>query len=535
MGATVDSLVSLDIQRPRVYEKLPYLVFAALVAAVLAAILALNHGMLVYVLDDAYIHLSLAERIRSGTYGINAHETAAPASSILWPFLLAPFSSLPAAIYILVPGLLNLMAASLTLKLLVGEVRHALASLPGRERFGLAAGLFAVGLVLGVNLVPIIFTGMEHSLQQLLAVALVAGLIEEGRSGRVPRTAWLALVCLPLVRYDSLALAVPALVYLIWRGHFRGSVLATLAIGCVCGSFSAFLMSHGLGILPASVMAKSDIASSGGTPVVLLRNLYSNVVNDHQANVLLAGLVLLFAAVCDRAKAATDRALGLAIGSALGAEFLLGKLGAFYRYEAYIWAATVVALIHLYRGTLSRVFAPAAAPGAQVATIGGLAAASLGYLIALASTPAASNNIYDQQYQMHRFVSGYYHEPVAVNDLGWVAFRNPRYVLDFGGLASREALLARSTEPGAEWMSKLATLHDVHLVMIYDQWFPQHPSQWVRIGTLEFTQMRVTAADSKVSFYATEAESVAAIRAALLEFQKTLPRRASFHFDSPRT
>jgi hypothetical protein len=512
-----------------VYERLPYLAFATLIAAELLAIVALNHGMLVYVLDDAYIHLALADRIWSGTYGINAHEVAAPASSILWPFLLAPFASLPAAVYTLVPGLLNIAAASLTLKLLLGELRRALAP----ERLGLAAGLFAVGLVLGVNLVPIIFTGMEHSLQQLLAVALVAGLIEEGRSGRVPRTAWLALVFLPLVRYDSLALAVPALLYLLWRGHFRGSILATLAIACVCGSFSAFLSSHGLGILPASVMAKSDLARSSGTPVVLLRNLYSNVVNDPQSNILLVGLVLMLAAACDRGKPAADRALGLAIAAALAAEFLFGKLGAYYRYEAYIWAATVVALIHLYRGALSRVLAPAAAPGVQVAAIGGVAAASLGYLIALASTPAASNNIYDQQYQMHRFVSGYYHEPVAVNDLGWVAFRNPRYVLDFGGLASREALLARYNEPGADWMSNLARLHGVHLAMIYDQWFPQHPSQWVRVGSLEFTQMRVTAADSKVSFYATDAESIAAIRAALLEFRKTLPERASFRFDSP--
>lgn len=516
-------------------ERLPYLAFAGLIAAELAAIVVLNHGMLVYVLDDAYIHLALADRIWSGTYGINAHEAAAPSSSILWPFLLAPFASLPAAIYTLVPGLLNIAAASLTLKLLVGELRRALAPLPGPERLGLAAGLFAVGLVVCLNLVPIIFTGMEHSVQQLLAVTLVVGLIEEGRSGRVPRTAWLALILLPLVRYDSLALAVPALLYLLWRGHFRGSILVALAIGCVCGSFSAFLSSHGLGILPASVMAKSDLARSSGTPLVLLRNLYSNVVNDPQANILLAGLVLMLAAAYDRGKAATDRALGLAIAAALGAEFVVGKLGAFYRYEAYIWAATVVALIHLYRGALSRVLAPTTAPAAQVASIGGLAAASLGYLIALASTPAASNNIYDQQYQMHRFVSGYYREPVAVNDLGWVAFRNPRYVLDFGGLASREALLARYNAPGTDWMSNLARVHGVHLVMIYDQWFPQHPSQWVRVGTLEFTQMRVTAADSKVSFYATDAGSVAAIRAALSEFSKTLPRRASFQFDSPAT
>src|ERR1700761_238001 len=122
----------------KISTPLPYAVFAALLALELAAILTLNHGMLVYSLDDAYIHLALAGRIWSGTYGINAHEISAPASSILWPFLLAPFSALPAVVYTLVPGLLNIAAACLTLRLLVGELRRALAARPGQQSFGLA-------------------------------------------------------------------------------------------------------------------------------------------------------------------------------------------------------------------------------------------------------------------------------------------------------------------------------------------------------------------------------------------------------------
>lgn len=536
VASTADPLASLDGTRlrPRLYERLPYYAFAALVAAELAAILALNHGMLVYSLDDAYIHLALAARIWTGTYGINVHEVSAPASSILWPFLLAPFSALPTAAYTLVPCLLNAAAASLTLKLLVSELRRAVAP-PPAQSLGLAAALFAVGLVLCVNLIPIVFTGMEHSLQQLLAVALVCGLIEEGRTGRVPRTAWLALVLIPLVRYDSLALAVPSLLYLLWRGHWRGSLLAALAIGCVCGTFSAFLFSHGLGILPASVVAKSDLTRTSGAPLVLVRNLYLNLVGDSQANALLVGLVLALAAARDRRKPAAERGLGAVVTGALAVEFLFGKLGAYYRYEAYICAAMVAALIHLYRGVLKPIFVPGAPLSPQIATLGGLGAASLSYLLALTSTPIATNNIYDQQYQMHRFIASYYRRPVAVNDLGWVSLRNPYYVLDFGGLASREALQARYNEPGSDWMRRLARQRDVHLVMIYDDWFPQHPADWVRVGTLKFTQIRVTASMSEVSFYATDGESVAAIRAALLEFERTLPNRVSFRFDSPNS
>jgi hypothetical protein len=537
MDSAIDSTTDFAMERPAAagqpgYRKLPYTVFAAILAAELAAILALNHGMLVYSLDDAYIHLALAARIWTGTYGINVHEVSAPASSILWPFLLAPFSALPMRAYILVPCVLNILAASFTLKLLVAEVRRAVAQSPAQS-LGVVAAVFAAGLVVAANLIPIVFTGMEHSLQQLLAVTIVAGLIAEGRTGRAPRTLWIALVLIPLVRYDSLALAVPALLYFLWRGHWRGSLLATIAIGAVCGAFSAFLLSHGLKILPASVMAKSEVMRASGAPVALLFNVYVNLLSDTQGNVMLAGLVLTAAAWFDNRRPAAERGLALALTGALAVEFLLGKFGSYYRYEAYIWTAMLVALIHLYRGTLARVLAPDAALAPQLALVGVLAAASLSYLFTLASTPFASNNIYDQQYQMHRFVSDYYHEPVAVNDLGWVSFQNPSYVLDLAGLASQEALAARLNEPNSDWMRRLSVEHGVRLAMIYDGWFPSHPTGWVRVGTLKFHQIRVTAAESEVAFYATDLGAVPSIRAALADFQQTLPPRVSFHFDPP--
>jgi hypothetical protein len=525
-----EAVFSMDSAPSRDFGSAPYVVFGLAVVAQLAAILLLNGGMFVYCLDDAYIHLSLADRIGSGTYGINAGEWSAPASSIVWPFLLALFSPLPASAYVLVPLVINVAAAFTTLLLLMGELRRAL---PGGRVSGLPATLFATGLIVCVNLVPIIFTGMEHSLQQLLAVMLVRGLIVESRTARVPCSAWLAVAALPMLRYDSCALAVPALIYFIWRGHVIGSILAMAAIGVVLGGFSAFLLSHGLDVLPASVMAKSDIARASGGLVALARNLYGNLANDTQANVLLFGAILALAAAFDRRRGSPERGLAGVLAAAVAIELLFGKLGAFYRYEAYICGATVMALVYLYRGVLARVLAPAAPISPQLVVVGGLAIASLGYLIALASTPAASNNIYDQQYQMHRLVVDFYRQPIAVNDIGWVAFRNPNYILDLGGLASRDALLARTHQEGPQWMSRLAAQHGVQLVMIYDDWYPQHPAGWVRVGQLKFDQMKVTAADSKVSFYATSAGSVAPIRTAVQKFQTTLPKRTSFQFDPP--
>ncbi len=60
------------------------------------------------------------------------------------------------------------------------------------------------------------------------------------------------------------------------------------------------------------------------------------------------------------------------------------------------------------------------------------------------ATPLAMNNLYERQYQMGRFARDHWRAPVAVNDPGWVSYRNPNYVLDLGGLASLEARRSRA-------------------------------------------------------------------------------------------
>src|SRR3989442_3378698 len=90
-------------------------VFGALAACFLvelASILRLNEGRFTYTLDDPYIHLALAERIREGHYGINPGEPSAPSSSILWPFLLAPVAGSGLAEYL--PLLIGIAAAGAT-------------------------------------------------------------------------------------------------------------------------------------------------------------------------------------------------------------------------------------------------------------------------------------------------------------------------------------------------------------------------------------------------------------------------------------
>src|SRR5437773_1407993 len=85
------------------------LLFMGGVVAELSAILFINSGHLVYTLDDAYIHLSLAENIARCHYGINPGESSSPSSSILWPFLLAPVAG--SALGTAAPLVLNVLVS----------------------------------------------------------------------------------------------------------------------------------------------------------------------------------------------------------------------------------------------------------------------------------------------------------------------------------------------------------------------------------------------------------------------------------------
>jgi len=153
------------------------------------------------------------------------------------------------------------------------------------------------------------------------------------------------------------------------------------------------------------------------------------------------------------------------------------------------------------------------------------------YVRGLKSLPVASNNIYEQQYQMHRFAVYYYGKPVAVNDLGYVAYKNNNYVLDVRGLGSLDAFRCSRKGPSKEWMNKLAGSHGVELVMIYSKWFKDLPDTWIKIGDLRLGKPKITPAENSVAFYALNDQAYKEAVAKLRSFVKTLPSGVEFVYE----
>jgi len=229
----------------------------ALIGAELAALMVLNHGTFTYTLDDAYIHLALAEHISHGHYGINATEFSAPSSSIAWPFILAPAARFEIGLY--APLVLNIVFAVATLYVFVRITTLAVADrVPG------VIAAISIALVLATNTVGLVFIGLEHSLQLLITAMIALGLALESSSEATPSWLPLAIVSGPLVRYENAAISLVALTYLFLRGRYRMSIALGLVVALSLGAFSLFLMSLGLDPLPTSIMAKTAAVAPNG-------------------------------------------------------------------------------------------------------------------------------------------------------------------------------------------------------------------------------------------------------------------------------
>ena len=464
------------------------------VVLITLAIMINNHGMFIYTLDDPYIHIALAKQIFVGHYGINPNEFSAPSSSILWPFILAPFAVFGGAM-VYAPFALNLIFAYLTLSLfskLLADTR-ALNKL-----------IILGGFCLATNFYGLIFTGMEHSLQVYLVTLIACAVLNKEFGGKAitPTTIYLALILLPLTRYEGLAVSIPVLAYLFYLGERRAALISTAILLALVIGFSLFLHHLGLGYVPSSVIAKTNMA---GLPALIFNVLSQS---DKYGWVILIQLFIC-ALYFDR------KPLILMLITVTVLHTLFGRWGWFGRYEVYWLVFVGVFALHACQARMREQH--------MTALFAMLPVAFATLVNSTLSVPLASAAIYNQQYSTSMIVRDL-HEPVAVNDLGLVALYGDQYILDLWGLGSIQALNYRKTETSVEWMSTLMAEKDVHYAVVYAEWFPDIPKNWIEVAHMRLTIPKASTASQQVFYYATDAESVKKLKTVMERFRDQTPR-----------
>ncbi|WP_420024613.1 hypothetical protein ACN9JG_21425 (plasmid) [Cereibacter azotoformans] len=485
-------------------------------------------GHLIFTLDDPYIHLAVAETLLQGGYGVNFPETSSPSSSILYTLLLAPFVALgigPA-------GALGLsLAAQGAAVWLVARLiwDHLLEALPEGLRLPAGSGV-ALLMPLALNGYGLPMTGMEHSIHLFATVLVMLGLHRTAETDRVPFWLIPAILLAALVRFEGFALATAAIGALVWCRKGRSAALALLLLALVTTFYAAAMHRLGLPPLPSSVMVKSGASAAASEGHLLsvaingLQDLNTSLM-DRNGAVLALGCLLTGLLAVSPAVSRPGRLVAAVAAAALGAHLMFGKFGWFGRYEPYAVALALVALTAAGGRALSTLRPVWAGPTVALAVLGVVA---VPFLTTAKDTPAASRNIFEQQYQMHRFATEFFPRTVAVNDLGWVAYRNDGHVLDLWGLGSEEVRRATRSAGGLtpELIAELADRKGAVYAMIYDRWFEGRvPPSWCRMAVLRTSL--VTAGSDEVSFYLIDPAEAPAMAGALARFAPTLPAGAS--------
>lgn len=502
-------------------------VYLAAVFVMYRAVLVKTGGHFVYALDDPYIHLALAENLAHGHYGINATEFSSPSSSIVWPFLLIPFTGTELNSYL--PLLWNILFGAMSAGLI--GLLVARSPLWVEESGPMPWWQKAITIVLLLfagNLFSLTMIGMEHVLQVLLAICCALGALE-GLAGRpVPLWCLAAAAIAPSVRYEDFTLTLAVCAVLAGAGRWkRAATVFGLSLIPVA-AFSVFLKSKGLPLLPVSVLVKGNAYQSGSVPLKLLRMVQGGVIpalTDPERYPILV-FFLVFAGLTWTASTRMRRFVFGGACALAGLQLLVGPFGWFHRYEIY---ATIF-LLSIWVGVVAE--RPRQMLGSFWMALVLCASMSI---YNTAHTPGAAKEIYAQHYQVHRFLKDFYRGDYAVGDLGLASYQRApgTYVLDVFGLGSVEA--ARQTNKSAAWLHDIVERHGIRLAVLNPHWF-SIPLSWTPLAKMCLPHQPLVAAEQCVVFYSTvdmSASEATALHAELQQFAQGLPAGSDLTLSAP--
>ncbi len=507
------------------------LIFLLGVGFLTATIVKATNGGFFYSLDDPYIHLALAENLVRGHYGINLGETSSPSSSILYPFILA-FGLLVGAGEF-GPLIINLVAMGAAVWIMSGLIFDALCG-PDEDRFPVL-GVFVLPVALiSFNAIGLPLTGMEHSLHLLISIVILTELLKTLRTGQVGLILITAIILCPFIRFEGLALSGAAIGVLALRGHWKAAILMCGTILAGLLAYAAAMQALGLPPLPSSVMVKSDLSAAatdadiGGAFAGIAENILGVFQEFRARFAIVAVPVLILGAVLPVTRVMWPVAMAAALAGL--AHLFGGDWGWMSRYEAYLNAFLLAAILIVWRPVFLAGWARIAAPIGMIATLM-LVAPHIGATTLL--TPTSARWIYGQQHQLHRLVTEYFPETIAVHDLGWVSYQNDGFVLDLWGLGSERARRhILNGDEGQVWIDQITIEYGAVFAAVFDNWFEGDlPADWCRIGELHTPRFFD---QDVVALYLIDPTREDDMRAALAQFNAGLPDISSVQtFDCP--
>ena len=500
-------------------------------------VLGYTGGLFIYPYDDTFIHLQIADSVLKGNWGMTENGFASASSSILYTLILAAgrvITNTP-----LLPLIVNCIAGVLIVLALHTWLRKHRVNLPAQALIILLA-LFLTPLPL------LIVSGMEHSLQCLFSFLFLfhfSDWLEESNSvkKKLPLPVLLFAILTATIRYEGLFLIAVACGLLLVHRKFRDLLLLAGVAVLPLVIFGLISVYNGNYFLPNSVLVKSQSFAQTGTVQKVYSIFFEKfiIAENGMASLATQRLAIAIPLLYFLFRKFMRPSYGFILIGLFGAVLLqlaFASTGYLYRYEAYLFFCFMIITPLLFYRYGRELLGSLDTLVSKLLAIGFAFFLFFPVILRAASGMQkgfqASVNIYDQQYQMTRFIRQYYDSStVALNDIGAVSYFSNAKVVDLWGLADVE--VTRSKKDGywnTEFIDSFSRRNGVEFAIIYDTWFPESlPGKWHKVATWQI-QNNVICGDDEVSFYALDEASKIKLAQNLRAFGQQLPPSVSVRY-----
>lgn len=500
------------------------------------SVLAVTGGVFVYGLDDPYIHLAIARSIVDhGVFGVTPEFVSFASSSPIWPLLLACVAVVTDGLEVL-PLVLNTLAMLGSLWMVEALGKREGIGVPGRLAMQL---LF---LVLTPAL-PLVFSGMEHSLHLFTVLVVIYLALDHRLPAGVGYLAALALAMAfsVLVRYESVFLAMALAASFLSMRKWRVAVILLSSAALTVVAVSVIMLAEGGQVLANSLLVKGPLFDESilQKPINFIYYYLLWPTNQaiHWREMSLAFLTIgaLFVLRGDGA-ARHFRPILYAMLLFIALHILTVRLDQFSRYTGYLIGSGLVVTLLAVLARFREIAISREAKWDQVSTwpLLILATVALWPLLMNGMTQSrhvssAARNIYEQQYQLGRFLAREYRgESVVLNDLGAMTYFGGIDPVDFVGLAeTRVALARRAGVLNTDTLRAVAADRGARIAVVYPEWFPPPwtlPEEWIPVQEW-LLQDNIICGGDTVRFYGVTMDEARLLQDRLRAFRPSLPSR----------
>ncbi len=442
-----------------------------------------NRGVFSYIIDDPYIHLSMAKNLLAhGVWGVTPYEFSSASSSPLWVLIMSVglVAARNSTFAVLWPLIVNLGCA-------LGVVVVADRWLASEGASNRARRLLSIVLVIFTPMITLVFIGMEHTLHLLLWMAFLRAssqlLDPEDKLIVKRRLAQVLLLAsaMILIRIEGVFAVAALAILLLIRARYREVFALGLSLLPLAG-FSLWSIAHGGSVLPNSVLMKGKVppVHPAAMFTFLTSSIYYEFVNAIDLLVVLVVVAIgtMMAQPGTRESRANVAARLWIVTCVLHLQF--AHTGWYFRYEAYLIATGfVLALLLWQRAVAAGVSAWTARLGTRSERLDRVLAAALA--IFAVSQPflrkgftishkiaSLSSDVFRGNWQIGRFLrSNYTGRRVALNDIGGPTFQADFHLVDLWGLGTLDVTRAsRSGAFSATWAEEYCQRKDVEIAIL---------------------------------------------------------------------